>query len=493
MAALTACKDTNIPFYTAPTSVSATPSGIQNAVTGLFGALRGDIGTMTITVAAGYARDGAVFTNTEPRTVEYPLGVIFTPNTSGGIWTQEYQNIRQAEQILAAIPNTSPAYSAPQAAALIGVVQTMQAYAYMLMAEAHDTLGIAILPANNAGQPPAVCSKDAWLYIIALLDSANTQLNTAGATAPPIVLPKGFAGVGTSSGPGRVSGSFASFNRALQVKALMELAYAKARGHGGVAPTPTTAGSPDVGNLTRALALLDSTAMFDKTGALLAPTTPGGFSPSASSVTHDYSAASGDLVNPIDGQIGTEAQLNDFVADVDTVKDLRFHAKFIINPNPVQQQLYNPVANETHGGVTYSYLYAMSATPGNSIPIIRAEGLTLIAAQIHMGMGDLAGALGLVNQVRTIVGGLTAYPIADASSYVTTRNDLMKEQRISMTWESSADRTIAIRMYGMAAVSDTTWTHEDPSVKTPDAHTTVNPIPSAEINGRGGSWTTTCN
>ncbi len=449
VAVLGACKDSNIPFYTAPTGVAPTPGGVQNALTGLLGAYRNDMGTVAITVSAGYARDGAVFTNTEPRTVEYPLGVYNTPPSSGAIWNQEYQNIRQAQQILAAIPNTAPAYSNDQVAALDGVVQTMQAYAYMVMAEAHDTNGFAILPVGLATTQngTAVCMKDAWKYVVALLDSANTNLVTAGATAPPVTLPNGMKGVGLSSGPGKVAGSFASFNRALAVKANLELAYAIARSPGGGAPTPTTPGSPDAATLARALALLDSTAMFDAGGALLAPTTAGGFSASATTVTHDFSGASGDVVNPIQGQIGTEAQLNDFVAAVDTANDLRFKAKFIINPNPVQQQVYNPTANECCiGGKAYSWLYYMSPSPGSSIPIIRSEGVTLYAAQIHLGMGDYVGALALVNQVRTTVGGLVPYPAADATvgnPYVQVRNDLMKEQRISMTWEASADRTIS--------------------------------------------------
>jgi len=73
----------------------------------------------------------------------------------------------------------------------------------------------------------------------------------------------------------------------------------------------------------------------------------------------------------------------------------------------------------------------------------------------------------------------------------------MKEQRSSMVWESSADRVIALRMYGLAAVADTTWgtighANEDPSVTTGDTHITLEPIPATEIDGRGGSFVTTC-
>jgi hypothetical protein len=237
--------------------------------------------------------------------------------------------------------------------------------------------------------------------------------------------------------------------------------------------------------------------MFDPTGAILVPNTAGGFTSDAHTVTHDFSPASNDLPNPINSGIGTEAVMNDFLADVDTVNDLRFKAKFIINPNPVQQQLYNPVALTTANGKTYSYLYDMSGNPAAYIPITRGEELTLVAAQIHLGMGDFAGALKFTNLVRVNVGGLTAFPGSVAGSYTSMRDSLMKEQRISTTWESSADRTIAIRMYGLALVADTTWgtvgqANEDPAVKSGDVHTTVLPIPATEIDARGGTLTSTC-
>jgi hypothetical protein len=507
VAILSGCSDSNVPFFTEPTTVAETPSGVQDAMTGMFGVGRAD-GIFDTSI--GFARDGSVFTNTEPRTVLYPLGVEFIPNTSGGVWALEFQAIRQEEEILAAIPGVVPAYTAAQAASLNGIVQTWKAFDYMEMLEAHDTLGVAILASpNQTTLPQAVCMKDGWEYVVAILDSANTDLDAAGSTPPPITLPTGLKGVGVVSGPGTVSGSFASFNRALTVKALLELAYAIPRTPPATAgaPTPTTPGSPDQSTLARALSLLDSTAMFNASGALLTPTPAAPWTASATVVTWDFSGVANDVPNSIDEDIGEEAVLNDLIVSVDTVNDLRWKTKFIINPVPVQQQTYNPVATETHfdaaigHDTTYSYLYFMSPTLGSPIPILRSEGLTLIAAQIHLGMGDNPGALALVNQVRTIVGGpaLAPYPGSDASSYVTTRDDLMREQRISLTWEASADRTIAIRMYGLAAVADTTWgtpghPNEAPGVTSGDLHTTVVPIPSGELNGRGETsvLTTTC-
>jgi len=509
VATVAACADSNVPFFTAPTSVPNSPAGIQNAVSGLFSASRFDFGDFITEVGAGYSRDGSVFTNTEARTVEYPLGVFPEPSTWAGDWANEYQNIYQAHATLATIAKVSPAYTAAQAAALTGVLQTIEAINYMIVAEAHDTLGIDIQaypPVTSL--PPAVCVKNAWQYITALLDSADASLETAGAIPLPIKFPTGFAGVSNAAGPGATLGTFASFNRALAAKAYLELAYAIARTPSGGpnAPTDSTSGLPDQTQLATALADLNASGMWDPSGASLVPNAAGAFSADSRNVMWDFSAQSGDQVNAIQQQIGTIAQLRDFVSDVDTLHDLRWKAKFIVNPvitggGAVQQQLYNPVASQ--------YLYAMSLSPGSPIPLMREETMTLWAAQIQLGMGNLTQALTYINNVRTAVGGpgLAPYPASDATSglptpYQKVRNDLMREQRISTTWEFSLDRTITIRMYGMAAASDTTWgvagvlPHggtEDPAVTVTDSHTTVEPIPSTEIAGRGGAYTPSCN
>ena len=99
-----------------------------------------------------------MFTNTEARTVEYPLGVFPTPNSSGTYWNQEYQNIVQAHQAMQALPKVAPAYTSSQLSALDGVLQTMVAYNYMIMAEAHDTLGIAIEGADISLAPRRACA-----------------------------------------------------------------------------------------------------------------------------------------------------------------------------------------------------------------------------------------------------------------------------------------------------------------------------------------------
>jgi hypothetical protein len=95
-------------------------------------------------------------------------------------------------------------------------------------------------------------------------------------------------------------------------------------------------------------------------------------------------------------------------------------------------------------------------------------------------------------------GGFTA-PLSIASTYTAVRDSLLKEQRISTVFEGSGDRMIALRMYGLEAVADTTWQ----ATSGPDAvdakalggvdyHQTISPVPFQELSARGGAWNPTC-
>jgi hypothetical protein len=238
----------------------------------------------------------------------------------------------------------------------------------------------------------------------------------------------------------------------------------------------TTPGSPDVGALTRADSAALASALYNP--AELTPNPIGQWAYDKYSVLYDFSSQSGDLANPINGVIGTQAVLNEVPNDQDTTHDLRWKAKFLLNPNAVEQQGYNFAASK--------YIYGMYPSPSSPMPIIRNETLVLVRAQIRLGLGDYPGALTLLNDVRTQVGGLTA---TSASGYAPTRDALLREQQISTLLEGGADRVIAIRMYGLAAVLDTTWTN---TKYAPDLHTTVLPIDESELAGRGGTFTVTC-
>jgi starch-binding outer membrane protein, SusD/RagB family len=465
------CKDADVPFLTAPTSIANTPVGVKNAVTGLFSSTRIDVGNY-ILLMSGFSRDGANYTNTEPRFITYNTGLYPITNTWIPEWDQEYTDILQAHTILGILPNVTPAYTTAQLQAIEGVVKTYEALNYMSVAEVHDTNGAAI-QVSGGGLPPAYCNKDVWQYIVALLDTANAELDSAGATAAPITFPSGMGSVSTISGPSTTAGSYAAFNRALAGKAGLELAYAIARSPGGSAPDSISAGAPDATALTRADSALTHSALYNP--AVLGPNPTAGWLVDGFSVLHDYSSASGDQVNPMNGISSTYIILNTLSTSQDTVNDLRWKAKFALNQHAIQQQPYAAISSP--------WVYSMYPSPGSYIPIVRNEELVLVEAQIQIGLGNYGAAAVLINDVRTMVGGLPAASIAN--DYIDTRNALMHEQQISTAVESSGDRTIAIRMYGLATQVDTSWGAND-------QHTTIDPIPFTEVSGRGGSWTTTC-
>jgi hypothetical protein len=491
LVALAACKDSVVPFFAAPTAIPGTPGGVTQAITGLFSATRNDMFQVALELSS-YARELVNFTNTEPRFIEYDAGIIPIPIGSWiETWAVEYQNIRQAQEIVAALPKTVPAYSSQQAAGITGVVQTLEALNYLILVWAHDSQGIAITQSPNAtALPPAVCLQNALQYIVALLDSANASLNIAGATPFPIKLPPGFGAVGAFAGPSTAPGSFAAFNRALAAKAGLELAYAIAH-QKGQAPTLTTGGTPDVAALTRADSAAKASALF--LPASLPHNTAGGWVYDQFSVLYDFNAVSGDFANPMNAITGTQAVLSEVPTTQDTINDLRWKAKFILNPAysaggpfPVQQQSYSEAHAPSSPPVASVYIYGMYPKPSSPMPIIRSETLTLTEAQIRLGLGDNAGALALINDVRTEVGGVA--PSA-ASTYPALRNQILQEQQISTLMEGGADRVISIRMYSVAALVDTTWTHTSFGT---DVHTTVTPLTAEELNGRKGVWAPTC-
>lgn len=490
-----ACSDSNVPFLTAPTQVPATPTGLQQALLGLFSTSRSDMFNIGIDMSA-MSREAANFTSTEPRFIRYDTGILPTPIGAWlEMWQNEYQNIRTAQVILQAVPKVQPAYSAQQAAGLSGLIKTIEAYNYLLMAWAHDTEGFVIVQSPTATTlNPLVCLKDGLAYTAALLDSANADLNTAGSTAFPFKLPPGFAAVSQFGGPSTAAGSFAAFNRALAARAKLELAYTM-----GGQPDSNSLGSPNMAMLTSADSAMKSSALFQP--AALPKNAAGGWPYDNFSVLFDFSASSGDQVNPMNQNVGTLAVLSQVPSDQDTVNDLRWKAKFELNPActgpncsgswPVQLPGYSeaaPKSTPPSPPVASKYIYAMYLSPGSPLPIIRSENMTLFEAEIRLGLGDVTGAMGYVNDVRTEVGGLTT-PLT-LTDPIAVRNQIMKEQEISTLMEAGADRLVSIQMYNVAAQADTTWEHV-PGYDA-DAHTDMFAITSEEYVSRGNTWNPTC-
>jgi starch-binding outer membrane protein, SusD/RagB family len=473
--ALGACDSPTVPNYASPNPAVTTQTGLQTLVTGLFGGTRNDL-VWIITEETSFARDAGNFTNTDPRFITEFLGDGTPVNNSdfGTFgWNNQFEMMRTADSVVKALPGVvSPtAYTSGQQAQIIGIAKTIKALDLMYLAEQRDTSGVPVGgdALNDLGQPaPILCNKDVWQAIVALLDSGNAELNIDQTDPLAITLPTGFSAVSSVAGPSTAAGSFAAFNRALAGKANLELAYAIARNSAGTAPTPTTAGTPDHTALVRADSAIQASWLYQPGD--LAPAATGAFSDPVA-VYHSFSGTSGDLQNPINGEIGTLRVLNEFVASVDTANDLRWKAKFIVNSAAPQQQAYS-------AAVASDWIVDFYPGVASPIPIVRNEELVLIRAQIRLGLGDLSTAWNLINTVRTNVGGLVAE--TPSNDYVTTRDALMSEQRISTVLEGGGDRAIAIRMYGLPTVADTTWGSND-------THATLMPIPVAELAGRASA------
>ncbi len=495
-AALTAaaCKDTTVPFFDAPTSIPNSATGIQNAVTGLFSASRVDV-SWYIWYNGSFSRDIFWFLGASANVLNNVGGLI--PNNNNSIlsaegWNNEYAQIKQANSILGSVAQSSSFFSKAQAEGVWGVVQTLKALNFMMVAETRDSIGIPLysMDANPTDNP--YCNKDVWQYIVALLDSANDSLTTAGQIPLAVKVPPGFASVGSTAGPSTTQGSFAAFNRALAGKAGLEYAYAVARnGPAASRPSPSSAGSPDQTALTRADSALTHSALYNPSAITLP--TAGPFPLDAFGVYHSFSGQSGDLQNGIVASYFLYDALWDLQYDVDTLNDKRWLAKFVPDPQQVQLSQY--------AGVSDAKNFLPYSSVSSPVPIVRAEELALVEAQIQLGLGgpgNLATAIGLINTVHMQAGGF-ATPLSIAPTYTAVRDSLMKEQRISTVWEGSGDRMIAIRMYGLQAVADTTWQATNgpdaataKAVNSPDYHTTIATVPEQELLSRGGTWNLQC-
>jgi hypothetical protein len=485
-----ACTDTAVPYFDAPTSVPTSAVGIQDAVSGLFSGTRTDV-LSYISYAGSFGRDIFEFQGASPGTFGNITGLKPITNSgpdATGVWDNEYLQIRQVNSILAALPKVGT-YSTKQAEAIVGVVQTMKALNFMMVAETRDTIGIPLYAVDGDPTSPPYCNMDVWKYIVALLDSANDSLNLAASISLPVSLPLGFASVSQSAGPSTVQGSFAAFNRALAGKAGLQYAYAIARNAAGTHPTLTSPGAPDVGALTRADSALTSSALYNP--SVIAPPAAGSFVLDAYGVYHTFSGQSSDQQNGFVANFFLYDALYDLQFDVDTIDDARWHNKFVADTQPVQLSQY--------AGVSDAKNYLPYANVSSPVPIVRAEELALVRAQIQLGLGNLANAITLINQVHMQAGGFGA-PLSISLTYTAVRDSLLKEQRISTVYEASGDRMIALRMYGLEAVADTTWQAKagpdaaaDAGLGTPtDYHTTVASVPLNELTTRGGQWTLSC-
>ncbi len=265
----------------------------------------------------------------------------------------------------------------------------------------------------------------------------STVMGVPGSTFPALQVPPTYSAIGNTAG------GWMNFVYALRGRARVELAYAIARGPGGNRPTPTSAGGPDVNQLDSAI--IDITA-----SNLYTPNLTAGEAIAANDlgVFHGYSSAAGDLTNIIFNIGAATFVLEGAAQQIDTLHDQRFLAKFAQAPTP---------PSSTGASAASSYAYLNNIGLGTPTPIIRNLQLQPLLARAYLGIGSYPQAASIVDNVRTVVGGLpSALPLA-ATDYPTVR-DFLGEGNDPLT-DGRRDRRPDRRDPGPGSVMQdlTTW------------------------------------
>ena len=369
--------------------------------------------------------------NNQPDYAEPYFGPVQSGGSFGGtLWIDRYQAIRTANIYLQALANNASQtgldlLTDAERAASRGMANTMKALAFLYVIETRAQLGapVDVDRPVSAGPAPWVTEDSVYGYTLGLLNSAATDLTTAGSTKFPFALPPGLADFATPA-------EFLTFNRALAAKANVLRATAL-NGCGG---TPATCYG----------------AALTALGQSFLSTAPADFQKAAS---HDFSTDPGDQTNdlsePLDGPIFFA--LTDDTTDAQTqaggAKDQRALDKIA----PVQGPPQTLGGISIKGELKFTLYHSNgSADAGHPIPIIKDEELLLLRAEASWFTGAKANALLDLDNVRTNSGLLPPTTLTIASSDAAFIAGLLYERRYSLLWEQGT-RWIDARRFGLLA------------------------------------------
>ena len=420
-------------------------SSVQLLATGLLNADRGSLG---IVFPETMARDLYRLDSADPRWISELIGLPADPGgfVGGGMWIGYFSEIRAANNLIDNI-GTAKDLSPQEQAATTGLAQTFKGLAFYRALEMRDSLGLPIDVDHDINSSPAqfVCKPNVLAYISALLDSAYTNLQTAGGTPFPFTLPPGFALQGNYSTPAAV----AAFNRGLKGK----VEFYRGMDHS----KPNTASfATAISDFNQALGALDPSTLNN-------------------SVYYTYSTAPGDAINPL---VDAAVHLNQAVGDSIQLGDLR------------SVEITRRTSPATGQGVTtnYDYTGAIPSIGSNltrPMPILTNAELVLLRAQAEIESGSLAAAAADINFVRVNQGGLLPY--ATFTNKTSAINAVLYEKRYSLLF-TGAQRFVDLRAYSRL---NGTYLKKETAT---DVFQTALPIPTREVNARGGTVPTpACN
>jgi SusD family. len=448
-----ASPDMNNPSVTDYSNITSI-SQVSELATGVLGYDRG-FNTSEILRAEIMGRDAYNLPVSEPRWVADLLGPNIDPGGFNGTTTWPYTPIREANIGIHGVDAADAAVlTDEQKNATNGFLRTFKALSYLRAIETRDSAGAPIAVDIEPTGPvaPLACKGDVLAYIVALLDSANTNLAAGGAEFP-FSLPSGFADFDDPAG-------FAKFNRALAAKVNIYLAFR------AYAPAGGSAGGPiDGAYLTAADAALN--ASFLNTGATTVAALNVG-------PQHTYSTASGDATNALYGDpASTDYRANPRVVSEADAGDNRVARKVV------------KTSSLSLSGVGSDWAFTLYPNPVTPVSIITNKELILLKAEVEWGKGNAPGALTLANIVRTVDGGLAAKVLSDPDDVL---DQILYEKRYSLLWESPS-RWLDARLFGKLNGSNPP---AGLGMENDNAPLWNIPIPQPEVDARGGDLTKAC-
>lgn len=446
-----ACTDSNRPDLNDPSvsdfSKITTQSQIAAIAEGVLSSDRGrNEGAIQIGEIVG--RDAYQLTTSEPRWVTQLLGPSIDPSGFLGNALWPYDGVRLANIGIDGVDASSGVVTDNQKASTEGYLRTIKGLMLLRAVESRDTAGIPIAVDIPPTAPPAplVCKADALRYIVALLDTADAQLQSGSSEAFPFSLPSGFAGFSDPA-------SFDKFNRALAAKTNVYLAYRAFAASGSIDQSALTAASADLG------------ASFIDTS-----------NPSNLDVgpEHVYTTNTGDATSGMFGDPATTTfRANPRVESESDPGDARVAADVV------------PTSTLTNAGVSSSVTFDMYLSPTSPAPIMLNKELVLLSAEVDWGQGNLPGALALANFVRVNDGHLAPKALATAGDIL---NQILYEKRFSLLWQSP-DRWYDSRMFGKLNGSNPPVGLGLENGLPPLENV---PLPQPESDARGGNLAQTC-
>jgi len=363
---------------------------LPQAISGILSDMRDRLDTQ-VDVQSIFGREYYYITSSDPRFE----GDVVTGNLDNQTfyttapWGFRYAAIKEVNLTLSGLTNTTSDFSAAEAAATRGVLNTLKAHQLLMVSNNQYTNGIRIDVADFDNLGPIVGYDEALSAIAGLLTDAANDLASGGSSFP-FNLTSGYDGFDTPSG-------FLQFNKALTARVE---AYR--------------------GNSAAVLSALGGSFM-NMTGDL------------TTGVYHTFSLAGADLSNPL------------FIAQNQESNVRVSHSSFLADAEAGDTRINKVTLRDTEreaSGLVGTHDVWIYQSLEDSTPIIRNAELILLYAEANM-VSNPAEAVNAINVIRNAAG-LGDY--AGALTPSALEDEVLNQKRYELFGESH--RWIDMRRFG---------------------------------------------